>query len=136
MSFKAHLKITGVNSDKPFSILSCSYGFSRATDSKGKAQSLVQGGIIHMSLETYGDTSLSDWMFSPYDFKDDSIDFFKVDSKDAVSKTLKFTNSSLVDYSESFSSEGGSPMMGSLSISAEIIEIGHGKHDNEWPTSS
>ena len=135
MSFKAEMKIEGVNSNEPYKILSCSYGFSRATDQSGKPQTLIHGGMIHVSVTTSGDTSLSDWMFEIYGYKNGTIEFYK-DDADAVAKTLEFTNASLVEYSESYSAGGGMPMTANLSISAEIIKIGQGEHDNEWPKSS
>ena len=131
MSFKAEMEITGINDNEPYRILSCSYSLNRATDVSGKPQTRTQGGTIHVSVETSTDTSLSDWMFSQFDHKDGTIKFYKSDS-DAVAKTLEFSNASLVDYSESFSSEGGMPMMASMTISGEKIKIGQGEHDNEW----
>lgn len=127
MSFKAEMNIDGVGK---YPILSCSYNLSRSTDMKGVPQK-IQGGTFHVTVETSGDTSLSDWMLTPFAHNDGEIIFFKTDA-DAAAKTLKFTNSCVVDYSESFSSEGGMPMMASISISAETIKIGQGEHDNEW----
>ena len=128
MSFKAEMEIKGIGT---YTILSCSYNLTRSTDMKGVPQTKVQGGTFHVTVETSGDTRLSDWILDVYAHNDGEIKFYKTDA-DAVAKTLEFTNACLVDYSESFSSEGGMPMMASLTISAEIIKIGQGELDNSW----
>ena len=129
MSFKAEMNIDGI--DKTYRILSCSYNLNRPTGPSGKPQTLIHGGIVHVSVETSGDTILSDWMFSPKNNTNGTIKFYK-ETEDGVAKTMELTNVILVDYSESFSSEGSMPMMASLSLTAEKIKIGQGEHENEW----
>ena len=127
MAFKAEMKL----GDKTYRIMSCSYGFHRSIDQYGKPQTRTQGGTISIMVESTTDTSLSDWMFNDFEHKDGEITFYKTDT-DAAAKTLKFTNSSLIDFQESFDANGGTAMYASVVISAEKIQIGDGELDNAW----
>ena len=127
MAFKAEMKI----GDQNYRVQSCSYGFHRSIDQHGKPQTKTQGGTINVSVESTTDTFLSDWMFNSFEAKDGEITFFKTD-EDAAAKTLKFTNSYLVDFQESFEAHGGMAMIANIVISAEKLEIGDGELDNEW----
>ena len=70
-------------------------------------------------------------MTNSFERKDGSIVFLKRDS-DATLKELKFTEAYLVDYSENFSSVGDMAVTETFTLSAKEIELGSGKHQNEW----
>ena len=127
MSFKAQFKVAG----KEFNVLDCHYSLNQETDATGRPSSVTRGGKITLTVESTGDTSLFEWMINSFERKDGSVVFLKRDS-DATLKELKFSEAYLVNYSESFSSVGEMPLTETFTLSAKQIELGSGKHQNEW----
>ncbi|NII28426.1 phage tail protein [Pseudoflavitalea sp. X16] len=127
MSFKSKLKVAG----KEVNVLACSYALKQETDATGRPSSITRGGKITLTIESTGDTSFFEWMTNNFERKDGSIVFSKRDT-DAAQKTLNFTEGYLVDYKENFDSTGDSPITETFTISAQTIEVGSGKHVNEW----
>lgn len=127
MSFKAKFKVAG----KEHNVLDCHYSLKQETDATGRPSSVTRGGKITVTIESTGDTSFFEWMTNSFERKDGSIVFLKRDS-DATLKELKFTEAYLVDYSENFSSVGDMSVTETFTLSAKEIELGSGKHQNEW----
>lgn len=128
MSFKARLKVAG----KELPVLACDYSLTQETDATGRPSSITRGGKIHVTVESTGDTAFFEWMVNPFERKEGSVVYSKRDS-DATLKELKFKEAYLVDYLEQFGSTGDSPVTETFTISAKEIELGNGKHTNEWP---
>lgn len=126
MSFKANLKFGG----KEYRVLSVNFALSRYIDDTGRPSSVTRGGEIQFSVESTGDTELFEGMCNSFDAKDGSVVFLKRD-QDATMKELKFKRAHITNYSESFSDNGG--MFTTFGISCDEIEMGNGKHSNEWP---
>ena len=127
MSFKATLNVAG---KKP-TVLSCHYSLKQETDATGRPSSITRGGKITVTIEGNEDTTFFEWMCNSFERKDGSIVFLKRDS-DATLKELKFKEAYLVDYSENFSSIGDMAVTETFTLSAKEIELGSGKHQNEW----
>jgi len=127
MSFKAKFKVAG----KERIVLDCHYSLRQETDATGRPSSVTRGGKITVTVESTGDTSLFEWMTNSFERKDGSIVFLKRDS-DATLKELKFKEAYLVDYAENFSSVGEMAVTETFTLSAKEIELGSGKHQNEW----
>jgi len=127
MSFKAKLKVSG----KEYNVLSCNYGLAQETDATGRPSSVTRGGKITLEVESTADTSLSDWMFNNFERRDGSIVFLKRDT-DATAKELTFTEGYMVKYIENFDSTGTKSMTEKITVSARIIAVGNGEHENEW----
>lgn len=130
MSFKAKLKVAG----KEVNVLNCSYALKQETDQTGRPSSITRGGKITLTVESTGDTSFFEWMTNNFERKDGSIVFIKRDT-DATLKELKFKEAYLVDYKESFNSNGENPVIESFTLSAKEITLGTGTHVNEWVTN-
>ena len=128
MSFKVRLKVAG----KELPVLECDYSLSQDIDATGRPSSITRGGQIHVKVESTGDTAFFEWMVNPFERKEGSLVFVKRDS-DATLKELKFKEGYLVNYRENFGSVGDNPVFESFTISAKEIEVGNGKHLNEWP---
>lgn len=128
MSFKARLKVGG----KEIPVLSCDYSLKQETDATGRPSSITRGGKINVTVESTDDTAFFEWMVNPFERKEGSIVFVKRDS-DATLKELKFKEAYVVDYREEFDSKNDSPNHEKFTISAMSIEVGNGKHENEWP---
>ncbi|MBL3656759.1 type VI secretion system tube protein TssD [Fulvivirga sediminis] len=127
MSFKAKLKVAG----KEYNVLSCNYGLSQETDATGRPSAVTRGGMITITVESTADTSLSDWMFNNFEMRNGSIVFLKRDT-DATSKELIFEDAYAVKYKENFDAIGRNAMTETVTISARVIKIGDGQHENAW----
>jgi hypothetical protein len=127
MSFKAQLSIDG----KKHNILSCNYALKQETDATGRPSSITRGGKIYVTVESTGETSFFEAMCNSFERKNGSIVFFKRDS-DATLKELKFEEAYVTEYRENFDSTGSNPVTESFTLSAKQIELGSGKHINEW----
>jgi len=127
MSFKAKLKVAG----KELNVLACNYAMHQETDATGRPSAITRGGKINLTVESTGDTSFFEWMCNNFERKDGSVVFIKRDT-DATLKELKFKEAYLVDYRENFDNTGDNPVTESFTLSAKEIELGSGKHQNEW----
>jgi len=127
MAFKAKLVVVG----KERNILSVDYGMLQETDASGRPSSISRGGKIHITVESTGDTDLFEWMTNSFERKDGSIVFLKRDSE-ATLKELKFKEAYIVKYQEDFDATGNQPLKETFTLSAKEIELGTGKHVNEW----
>lgn len=131
MSFKGSLAIGG----KTYDVLTCSYGFRRDVDFKGRPSSGIYGGTIDLSIESTSDTSLLETMVnSPHKMLSGTITFKKTD-EDAKLKEISFENAYIVAYSESVSEFGGDSMQYQITISAQTIKVEKAQHTNDWPKS-
>ena len=127
MSFQARLKVAG----KEVNVLSCSYVLKQETDATGRPSSITRGGKIALTVESTGETTFFEWMCNNFERKDGSITFIKRDTN-ATMKELKFSEAYLVDYKENFDSTDDNPITETFTLSARSIELGTGKHENEW----
>jgi hypothetical protein len=127
MSFKSKLKVAG----KEVNVLACNYALKQETDATGRPSSITRGGKITLTVESSGDTSFFEWMTNNFERKDGSVVFVKRDTN-ATLKELVWKEGYLVDYKENFDSTGESPITETFTISAQSIEVGNGKHENEW----
>lgn len=127
MSFKSKLKVAG----KEVNVLACNYALKQETDATGRPSSITRGGKITLTVESSGDTSFFEWMTNNFERKDGSVVFIKRDTN-ATLKELVWTEGYLVDYKENFDSTGDNPITETFTISAQSIEVGSGKHVNEW----
>ena len=127
MAFKAKLVVAG----KERNILSVDYGMLQETDASGRPSSISRGGKIHITVESTGDTDLFEWMTNSFERKDGSIVFLERDSE-ATLKELKFKEAYIVKYQEDFDATGNQPLKETFTLSAKEIELGTGKHVNEW----
>jgi hypothetical protein len=129
-SFKAKLTVAG----KDYPVLECSYSLHREADAEGMPSSVTRGGKIRLTIVSDSKTELFEWMCDSWQTKDGSVVFLKPDS-DATLKELKFKKAYMVDFEERFSSSTEKPMQVSFTISAQEINLGNGKHINQWISS-
>jgi hypothetical protein len=127
MAFKLRLKVAG----KDVNVLSANYALKQETDATGRPSSITRGGKITVTIESTGDSTFFEWMTNNFERKDGSIVFIKRDT-DATMKELKFTEAYLVDYKENFDAANDLPVTETFTLSAKGIEVGSGKHENEW----
>jgi hypothetical protein len=128
MSFSSKLKVAG----KELNILNFNYLLKQETDATGRPSSVTRGGKITITLESTGETTFFEWMSNNFERKDGSIVLVKRDNN-ATLKELKFKEAYLVEYAENFDSTGQNPLSETITLSAKELDLGNGKHVNEWP---
>ncbi|RFS22568.1 hypothetical protein DVR12_12250 [Chitinophaga silvatica] len=128
MSFKAILNIDG----EEMNILECKFSFAQSIDHTGKPVSRAKGGLIHLLLESTGQTRLFDWMVSNTLTKSGSIIFYRRDAMSRL-KTLHFVDGYCISYTEKFNAFNEEPMQISLTLSCRELKLNHSAYQNPWP---
>jgi type VI protein secretion system component Hcp len=130
MSFKAVMQLDG----EEMNVLTCHFSFTQSIDHNGKPAARPKGGLVTLLLESDNSTDLFDWMISNTKLKSGSIIFYR---RDALSKMkeLRFTDAYCVEYHESFSADGETPMQIQLTLSARELELGSSRFENPWPAA-
>lgn len=126
-SFKATFETGG----KKVNVLNCNFSLKQETDATGRPSSITRGGKFNLTVEATGDTTFFEWMTNNFEKKSGTITFFKKD-ENAKLVEAKFTDGYLVAYTNNFDATGDNPMTETFTISARSIELGSGKHENEW----
>lgn len=130
MSFKATLKL----GSQSYDVLHCSYTFRRDVDPKGRPSSGVYGGTVQLEIESTEDTSVLEAMLNnQHKAFSGTVTFFKREESDAKMKELTFTDSYVIQYTESIDSVGNNPMTISFVISARELKLDNAVHVNDWP---
>lgn len=126
-SFHATLKVDG----KEFEVLNCVFSFGQNTDEKNRPSSDVRKGHIAVDIIATDDETILGWMIDPYQKKNGSIIFEKIDQASTL-KELKFTDGYCVSYTEHFNYNSTEPMTISIGISPRVIQVGNAKHEDKW----
>ena len=130
MAYKATLKLGG----KEYDVLSSSFSFNRSVDPKGRPSSGVYGGELHLSVESYADTTLLELMLNKQHTAQTGTIEFDAGTADGVMKKITFTDGFITTYTESASAHGADAMSISFTISAREIKVGENATlTNTWP---
>lgn len=130
MAYKMTLDLGG----KSYDVLSSSFAFSRSVDAKGRPSSGVYGGEIHLTVESYSDTTLLEIMLNKQNKPQSGSISYDQGTNDGKMKELKFEDGFITQYSESASAHGADSMMINITISARVVGVGDAaKHTNLWP---
>lgn len=106
-----------------------SYSLRQLTDHTGQPASEVQGGEIHITLESTSENEFLEWMCDSFMRKDGKITIMKSEEEGKL-KEFNFKNAFVTDFSESFGESGNGSI--SFSLSAKEISMGNATHINEW----
>ncbi len=128
MAFKCKLKLDG----KEINVLNAFYEGFQEIDPTGRPSSITRMGTITVTVESTESSSFFEWVTDSFARKDGSLVFIKRDT-DATLKELKFSEAYLVKHKETFDSTGTNPLTETFTLSAKTLEMGGGKHENEWP---
>ena len=119
---------------KKYDVLSSSFAFSRSVDPKGRPSSGVYGGEIHLTIESYSDTTLLEIMLNKQNKPQKGSISYDQGTNDGKMKELKFVDGFITQYAESATAHGSESMAISITISAREISMGDAaKHTNLWP---
>ncbi len=127
-------KMTLEMASKKYDVLNSSFAFSRSVDAKGRPSSGVYGGEIHLTVESYSDTSLLETMLNQQNKAQKGTITYDQGTNDGKMKELKFEDGFITQYSEQASAHGADSMLINLTVSARVISVGDAaKHTNLWP---
>jgi len=130
MAYKMTLDLGG----KKFDVINSSFAFSRSVDAKGRPASGVYGGDIHLTVESYSDTTLLEVMLNKQNKAQKGSITYDQGTNDGKMKELKFEDGFITQYTESATAQTADSMLINLTISARVISVGDAaKHTNLWP---
>ncbi|WP_311388697.1 type VI secretion system tube protein TssD [Apibacter muscae] len=114
-----------------YHILECEYEFEKRTDAHLKPTGETEGGKILITLESTGKTNFIEWAIAPNKEKSGEIIFYR---RDAMSRllTLKFERAYCIHFKEKFTSNGGEPMVTTLTLVARKLKFSNLSFVNNW----
>ncbi|WP_299888202.1 type VI secretion system tube protein TssD [uncultured Lacinutrix sp.] len=126
MSFLAKLNID----DQEYNVLSFSFDVAQQIH-HGSARPSGMPIINHLyiQIESTSNSGFFGWSISAYEQKDGEIIFYKRDAM-ASSRTLKFTGAFCINYNEAFESNSANPMVTSLVLAVESIDLDDSTYTN------
>lgn len=143
MAFKGEVEISapqsGTLKNEKFSVLECDYKFYTPADNYGRITGRRVVGRINFVIETTPTTVHLATLFFTHGVIEGKFTFF---NRDEISKMMevKFENARIIELETAFESEGVKPMVNTLVISTEKIEIISGGNvamdTNDWDAAS
>ena len=134
MALQGQLKIGG----RIYGVIECSYDFSQIVDETGKPTSRPRGGSITFVMPSTSDDDLFfyNWMFNKTQVHSGTFRFCVYTTRNKQSyKTLEFENAYCIQLSDFFNDSDSRLMYTTVTITAEIINVGNSdkaEYDNEW----
>ncbi len=118
-------------------VIDFSYNFSRDVDASGRPSGSVRGGTVQITIESTKSAFLPEWMTTQSGKMKSGEIIINSDENETQSiKKIKFDDSFIVNYGETFSWQGGENMMETFTVSAHKISVegdGTAQFQNEWP---
>ena len=133
-SFSAQFSAAGT---APLEVTHCKYGFKQTIDDKGKPSSVVQGGIVEVTVLSTCDVDsqkLISYMLDAFKQAEGKIEFKRGD-QDSIMKKIEFSGAYLVEYSEVFDARGREDepaMLTTMKISADVFTVDGASLKNHW----
>ncbi|MBR2233088.1 MAG: hypothetical protein IJ891_12105 [Prevotella sp.] len=134
MALQGKLKI----GQKEYGSVQCEYEFRQACDDTSMPSSRPRGGTLTFVMPSTSDDDLFfyKWMFSKTEAKNGTFTFSVWAKQNKQSyKTLEFENAYCIQLSDFFNDSDSRLMYTTVTITAEIINVGNSdkaEYDNEW----
>lgn len=132
MALQGKLSVKG----REYYIIECEYDFNQAIDETGKPVSRPHGGTITFVMPSASDDDLFfyQWMFNKTQAYDGCFTFIVYSNNNKLSKkTVAFKHAYCIGLKDFFNNNDSRLMYTTITISAEVIEIGGGaRFSNEW----
>lgn len=129
MSFKAQLLVE----EQTYEVNRFSWSIGQNTDALGRPDARVQGGQLHVELDSQPDDLLHHWALDNTKKLEGKLLVFESDIL-SVRKTVEFRDAFCVGLHKSFDGSGSSRSMTmSLTLSADKLICGEVTIDNAWP---
>lgn len=130
MAYKMTLDLGG----KKYDVINSSFAFARSVDAKGRPSSGVYGGEIHLTVESYADTTLLEIMLNKQNKPQKGSVTYDQGTNDGKMKELKFEDGFITQYAETATAQTADSMLINITISARVISMGDAaKLTNLWP---
>lgn len=129
MSFQAKLFLG--DDGLEFTILTAEYALSRPVDSHQRPNGRLRGGIIDVTIESGSAHELINWVVNNMTMNG-RIEFYRRDAASSTQKTVEFTNAFCIYLKDLFISDGSTPMITKLTISAHEMNINNEIVRNTW----
>ena len=119
-SFYAELVIAG----RTYPVRQCEFGFSQATDGRGRVQAKVRHGLLHLTLDVPIDDQLLGWAQAAHKPLAGHVTFFETNQRTAR-ETVSFAAGQCVGYDEVFESgaAGDGAYVCQLSITSDGLTL-------------
>ena len=118
--------------------MECYYNFRQSIDETGKPTSRTQGGTITFVMPSTSDedTFFYHWMFNKTEVQSGRLKFtvFTSDNRKSY-KTIEFANAYCIELKDYFNDSDSKLMYTTVTISAQIIQVGtidQAVFSNEW----
>lgn len=130
MSFQARL----ILDDDQYTVLTAEYALSVPYDDHNRPTGHLRGGIIDLTFESGSANShvLVEWISNRIR-RDGRIEFSRRDTGSSTQKVVTFREAYCVYMKDVFVSNGASPMVTKITISAHTLEIDNEVMHNTWP---
>ena len=105
----------------------------QSIDRKGEPNSMVQGGLLHISLDDLPDENLNKWALTSGSggYKNGEIQFRRTSSN--MPLRIEFEEARCVDYEKILGGKSGSSgVLVFITISAKELHFNGILHDNNW----
>lgn len=114
-----------------YEIANCNLTFEQGFDAKGKAQTRVMGGTIHVSLPMLPPIDIIEWGLQGRSYKDGMIVI--LDNENIPVQKIIFSNTACIRMDVDYTQKGESYTTTTLILQAEKITVGNGVNfENEW----
>lgn len=117
--------------NEEMTVLHIKYRLKQGVDTNNRINTIVQGGIIHMVVESSENEDIHTWAASNDMTKSGEIVFKRQDTTSAMRK-LTFKNAHCIRFSEEFSARDDQPMVMIFTLSAEEISTARMDYKNNW----
>jgi len=134
MALQGCLKI----GNRTYGVVDCRYEFYQDTDHTGKPSSRVRGGKITFTMPSTSDDDVFfyRWMFGKTEVKSGCFRFCVYSNANRRSyKTVSFVNAYCIGLGDTFNDSDSKLMYTTVTLSAEIVNIGSlngAVFTNEW----
>lgn len=127
MAFDAKLEYDGAE----FDVLRMSYKFSRTCDAKGQPATDINGGLVHITIQSIEDNTIFINMVDSYALKGAKVTITQAD-EEAELRTVELEDAFLVKMKESIDYVGDNPATIEMMFSAKKIMTGTAEYDSGW----
>ena len=130
MSFSASLLIES----KKYPVRRFSWGVRQNTDVVGRPDARVQGGQLHMELDSEADEVLHHWALDDTKKMNGELVIIANNNRFSSRKTILFQEAYCIGLSKVFDGSGSDHgMVMTLTLSANKLSSGEVTLDNHWP---
>lgn len=123
------IKLTIKNNE--YNLIQFSYSLKQETDNFGRPNFNIQCGFIHLIVNSSENTHLVERISETDDPIEGKVIYYDVVSDQKI-KEVEFFNGHIIFYEETFNADATVSCTEKITISAQNIQIGKDKFNNNW----